>query len=79
MVRLTKAAGSGSMEIAPPLFYAIWLGTLPEPEMPWLATPRFPPIAPVLLHQDREVLPPSHRTGYERYSPSFREQLFSEI
>ena len=29
-------------------------------------------IAPVLLSQDREMLPPSHGTGYERYSPSFR-------
>src|SRR5918998_427955 len=35
-------------------------------------------IAPVLLHQDREMLPPSHRTGYERYSPSFREKLFGK-
>jgi hypothetical protein len=30
-------------------------------------------LAPVLLTQDREVLPPPHRTGYERYSPRFRE------
>jgi hypothetical protein len=29
--------------------------------------------APVLLHRDREMLPPSHRTGYELYSPSFLE------
>jgi hypothetical protein len=36
------------------------------------------PIAPILSPQDREMLPPSHRTGYKRCSPSFREEFFSE-
>jgi hypothetical protein len=27
--------------------------------------------APVLLHQDREMLPPSHRTGYKRCEDRF--------
>src|SRR5215207_9481582 len=34
--------------------------------------------APVLLPQEREMLPPSHRTGHGRYSLSFRHTQFSE-
>src|SRR5918995_6638784 len=34
--------------------------------------------APVVLHQDREVLPPSHRTGRQLYTMSFRHTEFSE-
>ena len=35
-------------------------------------------IAPVLLAQDREMLPPSHRTGRQLYTLSFRHTEFSE-
>jgi hypothetical protein len=53
-----QSGGSQPKDTPRRFFYAIWLGTLPDPEMPWLVTPRFLPIAPVLLHQDREMLPP---------------------
>jgi len=36
------------------------------------------PIAPILLPQDREMLPPSHRTGRQLYTLSFRHTQFSE-
>ena len=35
-------------------------------------------IAPVLLAQDREMLPPSHRTGRQLYTMSFWHTEFPE-
>jgi hypothetical protein len=39
---------------------------------------RKPSVAPVLLAQVLPERTPLHRTGYERYSLSFREPTFSE-